>query len=82
MRMPYTTPVEGCHVSRFHVLLKPDKEDGGYVALVPSLPGCMSEGDTVEEALANIKDAIRLYLESEELGIAGDADAIMETVEL
>ncbi len=39
-------------------------EDGGYTVYVPSLPGCVSEGDTKEEALANIKEAIELYLES------------------
>ncbi len=38
-------------------------EDGGYTVYVPSLPGCISEGDTREEALTNIKEAIELYLE-------------------
>ena len=37
--------------------------DGGYTVYVPSLPGCISEGDTKEEALSNIKEAIELYLE-------------------
>jgi predicted RNase H-like HicB family nuclease len=37
--------------------------DGGYVASVPLLPGCISQGDTREEALANIREAIELYLE-------------------
>ena len=37
--------------------------DGGYTIYVPSLPGCISEGDTKEEALANIAEAIQLYLE-------------------
>ena len=44
------------------VILIPDLEDGGYTAEVPSLPGCISEGDTVEEALANIRDAIQGYI--------------------
>ena len=48
----------------WNVLLIPDTESGGYTAKVPSLPGCVSEGDTLEEALANIKEAIELYLES------------------
>ncbi|HEX2618897.1 MAG TPA: type II toxin-antitoxin system HicB family antitoxin [Phototrophicaceae bacterium] len=43
------------------VLLIPD-EDGGYSVEVPSLPGRFSQGDTVEEALANIRDAIDLHL--------------------
>ncbi|MFQ5464644.1 MAG: type II toxin-antitoxin system HicB family antitoxin [Thermodesulfobacteriota bacterium] len=37
------------------------QEEGGYTAYVPSLPGCISEGDTKEEALGNIKEAIELY---------------------
>jgi predicted RNase H-like HicB family nuclease len=38
-------------------------DEGGYTVYVPSLPGCISEGDTKEEALANIKEAIELYIE-------------------
>ena len=38
-------------------------EDGGYTVYVPSLPGCISEGESKEEAEANIKEAIELYLE-------------------
>jgi predicted RNase H-like HicB family nuclease len=38
-------------------------EEGGYTVYVPSLPGCISEGDTREEALKNIQEAIELYLE-------------------
>ena len=46
------------------LVLTPDPEDGGYVAECPTIPGCISEGNTVEEALANIKDAIEGCLES------------------
>ncbi|MBI2807010.1 MAG: type II toxin-antitoxin system HicB family antitoxin [Planctomycetes bacterium] len=49
---------------KFTVLLTPDMEDGGYVAECPTIPGCVSEGDTVEEALTNIKGAIEGCLES------------------
>ena len=38
-------------------------EEGGFTVYAPSLPGCISEGETEEEALANIKEAIELYLE-------------------
>ena len=38
-------------------------EEGGYTVYVPSLPGCISEGETRDEALANIREAIELYLE-------------------
>jgi len=47
---------------RFRVVLEPSDE-GGYTVYVPSLPGCISEGDTVEDALANIQEALELYLE-------------------
>ena len=46
----------------FKVLLEPDR-DGGYVVVCPSLPGCYSQGTTVDEALANIREAIELCLE-------------------
>ncbi len=38
-------------------------EEGGYTAYVPKLPGCVSEGETYEETLANIREALTLYLE-------------------
>jgi len=47
---------------RLKVVLEPSDE-GGYTVYVPSLPGCISEGETVEEALENIQEAIELYLE-------------------
>jgi len=50
---------------RFKVVLEA-AEEGGYTVFVPSLPGCISEGDTKEEALNNIREAIELYLESKD----------------
>ena len=47
---------------KLKVILEPSDE-GGYTVFVPSLPGCISEGITVEEATANIREAIELYLE-------------------
>jgi len=44
------------------VMLEPS-EEGGFTVIVPALPGCISEGDTREEALKNIREAIELYLE-------------------
>jgi predicted RNase H-like HicB family nuclease len=44
------------------IVLEPS-EDGGYTAFVPALPGCLSEGDTRDEALAHLQEAIELYLE-------------------
>lgn len=48
---------------RYRVLIEQD-EDGIYVAEVPSLPGCISQGQTRSEALDNIKEAIAGYVES------------------
>lgn len=47
---------------KLRVILEPSDE-GGYTVYVPSLPGCISEGDTFEEAMDNIREAIHLYLE-------------------
>jgi predicted RNase H-like HicB family nuclease len=52
---------------RFKVVLEPSDE--GYTVYVPSLPGCISEGETIEEALVNIREAIKLYLEPVEVVI-------------
>ena len=50
---------------RLKVIFEPS-EEGGYTVYVPSLPGCISEGNSKEEALENIKEAIELYLEPAE----------------
>jgi antitoxin HicB len=48
---------------KYRVIIEPD-EDGVYVAEVPTLPGCISQGRTRAEAIENIKEAIAVYLES------------------
>lgn len=50
-------------VKTYTVILEPEAE-GGFSVWVPDLPGCASQGETEQEALANIADAIKLYLES------------------
>jgi predicted RNase H-like HicB family nuclease len=47
---------------KLQIVLEPS-EEGGFTVTAPSLPGCISEGETREEALANIQEAIQLYLE-------------------
>ncbi len=47
---------------RYTVVLELES-DGGYVASVPALPGCVSQGDNPDEALSNIREAIELYVE-------------------
>ncbi len=44
------------------MLLIPDLADGGYTVTVPTLPGCITEGDSLDQALEHARDAIRLYL--------------------
>jgi predicted RNase H-like HicB family nuclease len=50
---------------KLKIVLEP-AEEGGYTVTVPALPGCISEGDTVEEAIKNIREAIELYLEEDD----------------
>ena len=52
-------------VLNYNVVLEPDPE-GGYVAVIPAFPGCYSQGDTVDEALANAREAILLTIEDME----------------
>ena len=48
---------------KFRIIVEPD-EDGVFVATVPSLPGCVSQGPTRDEALRNVREAIEGYVES------------------
>ena len=71
---------------KLRVVLEPSDE-GGYTVTVPALPGCISEGETREEALRNIRKAIELYLEpveddaSSDSGI-GELDLRIETLRI
>ena len=61
-------------IMNIKVVLEPSDE-GGYTVYVPSLSGCISEGETIDEALENIQEAIELYLEpmADELSISEGA---------
>ena len=48
---------------RYTIVLVPDVEDGGFTVQVPALPGCFTEGDSVEECMENAQDVIRLFIE-------------------
>jgi predicted RNase H-like HicB family nuclease len=61
----------------FEVVLTPE-EGGGYSVSVPALPGCVSQGESREEALAMIREAIELYLES----LEAHGDALPARVEI
>jgi predicted RNase H-like HicB family nuclease len=64
---------------KLKIVLEPSDE-GGFTAFVPTLPGCISEGETKEDAVKNIREAIELYLEPVEDDLALSADA--EQIEL
>ena len=49
---------------QYTIILDPDPEERGYTVTVPALPGCVTQGETIEEAIALAKDAIRLYIET------------------
>jgi predicted RNase H-like HicB family nuclease len=66
---------------RIRVILEPSDE-GGYTAYVPSLPGCISEGETIEESLANIKEAIELYLAPVEDDWVVDENAAVQEIDV
>ena len=73
---------QSCH---YNIILKPEPE-GGFTVLVPSLPGCVSYGETVEEAQRMAKEAIEGYIESliehNEPVPADDRSALVSHVEL
>ena len=48
----------------YTVILEPDPTEGGYTVTVPALEGCVTQGETLEEAIAMAKDAIQLYIET------------------
>ncbi|MBC7234065.1 MAG: type II toxin-antitoxin system HicB family antitoxin [Chloroflexi bacterium] len=66
---------------RFKVVLEPSDE-GGFTVYVPALPGCISEGETIEEALENIREAIELYLEPVEDDWIVEEQALTQEIEL
>jgi len=69
--------------THFTVILERE-EDGGYHAFAPVVKGCHSQGDTIEEAIVNIREAIELYIES--LKASGDEvpaeDIIIKPIEI
>jgi len=62
---------------KLRVVLEPSDE-GGFTAIVPALPGCLSEGDSRDEALTNVQEAIQLYLEpvDDDAALSPDAEVV------
>ena len=56
---------------KFKVILE-EAEEGGYVIYAPSLPGCVSQGESKEEAIENIKEAIEVYLDIDDAKIEAE----------
>lgn len=51
-------------IYNYAAVFEPDKKSGGFTVTIPALPGCISEGETFEEAKRNIEEAASLYLET------------------
>ena len=49
---------------KYTIILDPDTEEGGYTVTVPALPGCITQGETVEQCIERAKEAIQGYIES------------------
>lgn len=64
---------------KLKVVLEPS-EEGGFAVYVPSLPGCVSEGETEQEALQNIREAVELYLDTVDDDLAGIGKQVREIV--
>ncbi len=62
---------------QYSIILHPELEEGGYSVSVPALPGCHTQGDTLEEAIANAREAIQSYIE----GLLKDGEPIPEEKE-
>ena len=67
---------------KFRIFIEKD-EDGVYIVECPALKGCYSQGDTIEEAIENIKDAIRLHIEArKEMNEEIPFEVMVEEVEI
>ncbi len=62
---------------RYAITIHPDVEEGGYWVTVPALPGCVTQGETLEEAIAMAREAIALHIE----GLLEAGEPVPEEVE-
>jgi antitoxin HicB len=62
---------------RYTMILNPEPEEGGYSVTLPALPGCLAQGETIEEAISMPKEAIALHIE----GLLQDGEPIPEETE-
>lgn len=62
---------------QYTIILEPDTEEGGYTVTVPALPGCITQGDTIEQCIERAREAIAGYIES----LRSDGEPIPEETE-
>ena len=62
---------------QYTILVHPDPDEGGYTVTVPALPGCITQGETLEDAIAMARDAIKLHIET----LAADGQPVPEEPE-
>lgn len=65
---------------KIRLIVERDPETGRYSSIFPELPGCASAGDTVEEAIANAREALELWFEPTEIEVPETATLIEVTV--
>ncbi len=61
----------------YTIILEPDGEEGGYTVTIPALPGCITQGETVEQCIERAREAIKGFIES----LQADGEAIPEEKE-
>ncbi len=64
-------------VRQYTIVLEPDTEEGGYTVTVPALPGCITQGETVEQCIERAREAITGYIES----LEADGQSVPEETE-
>lgn len=62
---------------QYTIILEPDPEEGGYTVTVPALPGCITQGETIEQCIERAREAITGYIES----LKSDGEPIPEEIE-
>jgi antitoxin HicB len=62
---------------KYTIILEPDLEEGGYTVTVPALPGCITQGETIEQCIERAREAIADYIES----LVADGEPIPEEIE-
>jgi len=62
---------------KYTIILDPDLEEGGFTVTVPALPGCVTQGESIEECIERAREAIELYIES----LLADGEPVPEEIE-